>query len=358
MTTHTRVVIGGVALLLALLVAAIATLHWSGVRIVQGLVVDGVGRPLTGGRVQVHAREGYSSYAWKDTETDEMGRYRIVGIPPRPQVQVSATAAGYAKRCSESVEVASGHVLSIEDLVLPLADSFVAGRVTDREGHPLAGVNIDCRIGTSDHKLVNTGSDGTYRIHGIPSVDSLRVYARHTGYLRDWRQNVQAGSERVDFQLARERPPPVKVIAKLGHPAPEPVMEIWLNAASMKLSDLRDKVVLIQFWTMYSRPCVQSMETLRLLHERYANRLAVLAIHDRSASVEEVRQFAAARKLSFAIGLVKSTKDDGWAGETFRAFGVRALPVSFLIDRKGILRQSGVTEGIKDKVDALVQEQP
>ena len=357
MATRRRVLIGGVTLL-ALLVTAIAALHWSGVRIVQGLVVDRTDRPLTGVRVRVLARKGYGSYAWKDTETDEMGRYRVVGVPPRPQVQVCATAAGYAKRYSESVEVASGHVLRVEALVLPLADSFIAGRVTDREGQPLAGVNIDCRIGTNAHKLVNTGSDGTYRIHGIPSVGSLRVYARHPGYLRDWRENVQAGSERVDFQLARARPPAVEAIAKLGHRAPEPRMETWLNAAPMKLSDLRGRAVLIQFWTMYSRTCVQGMETLRGLRKHYGDRLAILAIHDRTASAVEVREFAAEKGLAFAIGIVKSTKDDGWAGETFRAYGVKALPASFLIDRRGVLRHSDVTQDTQDKIDALLQEQP
>jgi hypothetical protein len=32
-------------------------------------------------------------------------------------------------------------------------------------------------------------------------------------------------------------------------PAPEIANEIWLNSAPMKLSDLRGKVVLVEFWT-------------------------------------------------------------------------------------------------------------
>ena len=333
MATHRRVLTGVVAFLLGLFVAAAAVLHWSGLRIVQGLVVDEAGRPLSGVRVEVHAREGYSSYAWRNAVTDKAGGYRIVGASPRPQAQVWAMAAGYAKRYSESVDVSNGYVLRIEDLVMPLADSFIAGRVTDREGRPLAGANIECCIGTTDRKLANTGSDGTYRIHSIPSVDLLRVYARHDGYLRDWRRDVQAGSEGADFQLVREKPPPLKEIAKLGHPAPELVMATWLNAPPMKLSDLRSKVVLIHFWTMYSRPCVTSMGPLGTLHERYGARLAILAIHDRSASAAEVREFAAERELSFAIGLVKSTNDDGWAGETFLAYGVKSLPVGQRSDK-------------------------
>ena len=86
--------------------------------------------------------------------------------------------------------------------------------------------------------------------------------------------------------------------------------------------------------------------------------MAILAIHDRTASAVEVREFAAEKGLAFAIGIVKSTKDDGWAGETFRAYGVKALPASFLIDRRGVLRHSDVTQDTQDKIDALLQEQP
>ena len=317
-------------------------------------MVDEAGRPLTGVRVEVHAREGYSSYAWRNTVTDKTGRYRVVGVPPRPQVQVWATTAGYAKRYTESVEVTSGHVLRIEDLVLPLADSFIAGRVTDTEGQPLANVEIDCRIGTSDFKLARTDLHGTYTIEGIPAVDPLRVRVRHDGYLRDWRRDVQAGSERVDFELVRETPPKLELVAELGEPAPEPAVATWLNTPPVKLSDLRGKAVLIHFWTRYSRPCVRSMETLRSLRERYGDRLAIVAIHDRSASVAEVREFAKEKELSIPIGLVKSTKDDGWAGETFRAYGVKALPATFLIDRKGILRHAHVTDTLELKLTTFM----
>lgn len=322
---------------------------------VKGRVVDVKGQPIAGAQVHVYvgmSDRGYHSRG--KAETDGQGQYRVAGIPPNCRGHVTASADGYARRSIRDRTFRGGALLDIEDLVLLRTDSFVAGKVTDLDGNPVPGVSVTCHGRGCGHKSTVTDSQGRYRVNGIPKTKTLTVDADRPGYGRDTRRNVESGKDDVDLRLPHSVSP--KPRARLGKAAPEPTISVWLNAKPVKLADLRGKVVVVHFWTRYSRPCLRSMHTLIALHEQYADDLAVIAIHDRATPVTEVREFVQENQVEFPVGIVKSTKQDGWAGETFRAYGVKSLPAAFLIDRKGVLRQMNVTGDLAAQVKALIEE--
>src|SRR5262249_170679 len=58
----------------------------------------------------------------------------------------------------------------------------------------------------------------------------------------------------------------------LGQPAPDLQGDFALNGKAIKLSDLKGKVVLLDFWAVWCPPCIDSFPYLRGLHNTYKDR--------------------------------------------------------------------------------------
>jgi len=322
---------------------------------VKGRVVDVEGQPIAGAKVLAYVAMSDRGYHPRGkAETDGQGHYQIAGIPPNCRGHVTASAEGYARRSIGDRRFPAGALLDIEDTVLLKTDSFVAGKVTDLDGNPVPGVRVSCYGPGCGHKSTVTDSQGRYRVEGVPKTKVLTVRAHRPGYGRDTRRNMESGRDDVNLKLPHSASP--KPRATPDKPAPEPAIAAWLNTKPLKLADLRGKVVVVHFWTLYSRPCLRSIHTLIALREQCAPNLAVLAIHDRAAPEKEVREFLQENQSPVPVGIVKSAKEDGWAGETFQAYGIKSLPATFLIDKKGILKQLNVTGDVAAQVKALMEE--
>lgn len=118
---------------------------------------------------------------------------------------------------------------------------------------------------------------------------------------------------------------PARVQAAKDFVAPSPD-----GKAPVKLADYRGKVVFLNFWATWCPPCREEMPAMERLYRRYESKgLVVLAISiDSEATV--IPGFVKQNKLTFPIG-----HDPKMA--LAERYGVRALPSSFLIDRRGNL---------------------
>jgi peroxiredoxin len=107
-----------------------------------------------------------------------------------------------------------------------------------------------------------------------------------------------------------------------------------LDGAEIDTESLRGKVVILNFWATWCMPCREEMPLLSDYAARHADQgLVVLGFSlDNPATLPEVRKVAAG--LTFPVGLLGSA----WAGDYGRMW---RLPVSFVIDREGILRHDG-----------------
>jgi peroxiredoxin len=111
--------------------------------------------------------------------------------------------------------------------------------------------------------------------------------------------------------------------------APE-VRFTTLTGESLSTSELRGKVVLVNFWATYCSSCLQEMPKIVATHQKFAARgyetVAVAVRHDQPG---RVAQYAASRALPFKVALDST-------GEAALRFGnVRVTPTSFLIDKEG-----------------------
>jgi thiol-disulfide isomerase/thioredoxin len=104
-----------------------------------------------------------------------------------------------------------------------------------------------------------------------------------------------------------------------------------LEGPPITLSDLRGRWVLVNFWATWCVPCRQEMPYLAALAETHRDTLTVLAVNMREQP-EEVAAFAAELEIDLPILLAPDN-------QTLLAYGVRGLPMSFLVAPDGVLAQ-------------------
>jgi thiol-disulfide isomerase/thioredoxin len=121
------------------------------------------------------------------------------------------------------------------------------------------------------------------------------------------------------------------LIVSLGETAPELTGQT-LDGKEIKLSDLRGKVVLLDFWATWCGPCIQEMPHVRRAYEKYSKQgdFVVIGISlDEDAG--KVRSFVKQRKVGWPQIVGGPAKESAIA----KAYFVEGIPASFLIDRDG-----------------------
>ncbi len=103
------------------------------------------------------------------------------------------------------------------------------------------------------------------------------------------------------------------------------------NGKTLRLADYKGNVVFLNFWATWCPPCKEEMPAMERLYQRYKDKgFVVLAVSVDAEGAPIVIPFVKEHKLTFPIGLdPKMTLAD--------RYGVRGLPTSFLVDKKGTL---------------------
>ena len=120
--------------------------------------------------------------------------------------------------------------------------------------------------------------------------------------------------------------------ATLGDPAPACTSSSISDKQVLDVANLKGKVVYMDFWASWCPPCKTSFPSLdRLYHEFKDQGFEVVAINlDEEKS--DAEEFLQNNPVNFSIGY------DG-EGKCPRSFDVKAMPTSFIIDKKGIIRE-------------------
>jgi thiol-disulfide isomerase/thioredoxin len=117
---------------------------------------------------------------------------------------------------------------------------------------------------------------------------------------------------------------------KVGQTSPEIAMKD-INGKVHKLSDLKGKVVLIDFWASWCGPCRKTMPGLVSLYQQYKSKgfeIYGISIDDNKAAWKKA---VADDKITW----LQVNEPGGWNGATATAWNLEQIPASFLLDKNG-----------------------
>lgn len=119
----------------------------------------------------------------------------------------------------------------------------------------------------------------------------------------------------------------------VGKEAPDFVLPN-LNEKTVRLSDYRGKVVFLNFWATWCKPCREEMPSMEVLYKNFdKDGLVVLAVSiDRVTTKKDIPPFVNSMNLTFPV-LV-----DSW-GQTDKRYKLMGVPETYIIDQQGILRE-------------------
>jgi cytochrome c biogenesis protein CcmG, thiol:disulfide interchange protein DsbE len=118
-------------------------------------------------------------------------------------------------------------------------------------------------------------------------------------------------------------------IATPGSPAPQIALPVVGGGVSDLAAD-RGKVVLVNFWATWCEPCKAEMPALQQL----ADELEDQPFRLYSVDLQEDETAIQAFEREHGLNLYAVIDEDG---DATRAYGVRALPSTFVIDQRGTL---------------------
>ena len=162
----------------------------------------------------------------------------------------------------------------------------------------------------------------------------------------------------ADFDKVSESRP-----AADKNPLPELNVDEWIGGAPVKLSELRGKVVLLDFWAHWCGPCRVTLPNLTRWHQNYKDKgLVILGVtryyghgNQRPMTPAEelvyLRDFIKRNQLPYSIAVEDDTVND------FH-YGVNSIPMSFLIDRQGRLRyiSPGASEEEIESLSTMIKK--
>lgn len=113
----------------------------------------------------------------------------------------------------------------------------------------------------------------------------------------------------------------------------------------VKLSELKGRPVVVDFWATWCRPCRASMPHLDDMQKRFQERgLVVIGLSVDESGVNEVKRFAQGLGVTFRLGMANEKVLDQYGP-------IRFLPTTFFINRNG-----EVVRRVKGYIDAETLE--
>jgi thiol-disulfide isomerase/thioredoxin len=173
----------------------------------------------------------------------------------------------------------------------------------------------DTNLSTS-HSVTLTGlDDGTTYNFQVISKDS-------------------SGNEATSANQTFDTPAAIPVGSQVGNRAPDFTLQnLDGQDVDVKLSDFRGKIVMVNFWAVWCRPCKEEMPYIQAVSDNWSSEdLAILAIaNNYEENIDTVKQFTLDEGYNFPVFYDSQ-------GQAKSLYSINTYPTTFFIDAEGIIR--------------------
>jgi len=123
-----------------------------------------------------------------------------------------------------------------------------------------------------------------------------------------------------------------------------------VGPSTLSTDGAKGKVLVIDFWATYCKPCEKEFPKLQALADKHAGNMLVYGLSEDESS-EGIAAFVKRTGVRFPIG---------WdQGNTIsQRYKLEKMPTSYVVDRKGIIRfvHGGYTDGEEEEIARQVDE--
>lgn len=150
-------------------------------------------------------------------------------------------------------------------------------------------------------------------------------------------------------------------MALLGEAAPEISVKHWLQGEAATLSSLRGRVVLLEFWATWCKPCREMFRKLKALDEAHRSRgLEIIALtrhylaqrgeaQSEADELKLMRGVVEEEKVVFRVGVAEDERLQD-------LYGATGLPTLALVDRQGVVRYAHFGGGRDENFEKLLED--
>jgi peroxiredoxin len=173
-----------------------------------------------------------------------------------------------------------------------------------------------------------------------------RGFLSYTELYEDENFKLLAKDKRLDSIVKK-----IKDNIGIGKPARDFSIEL-LSGEKFVLSKQKGKVILIDFWATWCRPCVEGIPHIKEFYRQYkAKGFDIIGI-SLDSDKKALTDYLARENLPWGIAF----SGKAWFDGTAKSYNVNLIPSYWLIDREGILRHFGVPLRDKDKMKSAIEE--
>ena len=135
---------------------------------------------------------------------------------------------------------------------------------------------------------------------------------------------------------------PSSAFAQSGDKYAAPGFTLPGQNKTIQLSDYKGKVVYLDFWASWCEPCKRSFPWMNELQSLYGEDGFEIIAVNLDTSRKDAEEFLKQMPATFDVAFDKS-------GKTAEAYNLKAMPSSFLIDRKGRLVHKSLGYRVQEK---------
>jgi thiol-disulfide isomerase/thioredoxin len=131
-------------------------------------------------------------------------------------------------------------------------------------------------------------------------------------------------------------------------------IQAWINSPALHISQLRGKVVLIDFWTYSCINCIRTIPYLNAWYREYgSDGLVIVGVHTPEFTFEKNYSNVLTAVNNFGI-MYPVALDSNYG--TWNAFGNQYWPADYIIDANGTIRYKQLGEGDYNGTEAVIRE--